>query len=68
MDLFSHPCPYCASTEIYPHTCYQTQAYGSRTIHNCPRCDIYFSESFDTPRAGLKTSRLSDHYDLQSEE
>ena len=55
MDLFSHPCPCCASNEVYPHTRYTTQGHGQRTIYHCPRCDIYFSETFATPIAGLKT-------------
>lgn len=55
MDLFSHPCPCCASNEVYPHTQYLTQAHGERSIYHCPRCDIYFSETFATPLAGLKT-------------
>ena len=55
MELFSHPCPCCASKKIYPHTHYKTQAHGSRTIYHCPACDIYFSETFDTTLTGLKT-------------
>jgi transposase-like protein len=55
MDLFSHPCPYCGGNEIRPHTRYETQAYGERTIYLCLECDIYFSETFATPIAGLTT-------------
>ena len=55
MDLFSRPCPCCASKAVYPHTRYPTQDHGLRTIYHCPSCDIYFSETLDTPIAGLKT-------------
>ena len=55
MDLFSHPCPCCGSNESRLHTRYQTLAYGERTIYHCCECDIYFSETFATPIAGLTT-------------
>ena len=37
------------------HTRYATQTNGSRTIYHCRRCDIYYSETFATPIAGLTT-------------
>ena len=55
MNLFSHPCPCCASEEIRLHTRYATQTNGSRTIYHCRRCDIYYSETFATPIAGMTT-------------
>ena len=55
MDLFAHPCPCCASHEVRPHTRYPTQGHGSRTIYHCRGCDIYYSETFATPIAGLTT-------------
>ena len=55
MDLFSYPCPCCASNKVYSHTQYPTQAHGERTIYHCRRCNIYFSETFATPITGLKT-------------
>lgn len=55
MDLFAHPCPCCAGTDIHPHTRYLTQGYGTRTVFHCRQCDIYFSETFATPITGLKT-------------
>jgi transposase-like protein len=55
MDLFSHPCPCCASADIVVHTRYTTQNHGPRTIYHCRECDIYFSETFATPIAGLTT-------------
>lgn len=55
MDLFAYPCPCCNSNEIHCHTTYTTQSNGSRTLLHCRRCDIYFSETFATPIAGLRT-------------
>ena len=55
MDLFSHPCPCCASTNVHLHTRYTTQNHDLRTIYHCRECDIYFSETFATPIAGLRT-------------
>jgi transposase-like protein len=55
MDLFSHPCPCCGSNESRLHTRYKTLAYSERTIYHCFECDIYFSETFATPIAGLTT-------------
>lgn len=69
MDLFSHPCPCCTSTEIRTHTRYQTKAHGSRTIYHCRKCDLYFSETFATPIAGLTTplSRIIEIIKARSE-
>ena len=55
MDIFSHPCPCCGGANIHPHTHYETQGYGIRTVLRCRQCDIYFSETFATPMTGLKT-------------
>ncbi len=55
MDLFSHSCPCCHRDEVYPHASYTTQHHGARTILHCHKCDIYFSETFATPLAGLRT-------------
>jgi transposase-like protein len=55
MDLFSHPCPCCANNEVYAHVSYTTQSHVLRTILHCRGCDIYFSETFATPIAGLRT-------------
>ena len=69
MDLFSHPCPCCTSTEICVHTRYQTKANGERSIYHCRKCDIYFSETFGTPIEGLKTplSRIIEIMKARSE-
>lgn len=56
MELFSHSCPCCGSSQrVHPHTRYTTQAHGCRTIYHCRDCDIYYSETFATPIAGLTT-------------
>lgn len=55
MTLFSYPCPNCASEEVSIHTRYATQTHGTRTIYHCRCCDIYYSETFATPIAGLTT-------------
>ena len=55
MDLFSHACPCCTSEAVHVHTRYKTQAHGNRTIYHCRSCDIYYSETFATPIAGLTT-------------
>jgi len=55
MDLFSHPCPCYNQNEVHPHVRYMTQFHGLRTILHCRRRDIYYSETFTTPIAGLRT-------------
>ncbi len=55
MDLSSHSCPFCNQNELHSHTKYVTKAHGLRTILHCRQCDIYYSESFATPMAGLRT-------------
>ena len=55
MDLFSYPCPGCTSHDGHPHTRYTPQTHGMRTIYHCRSCDIYYSETFATPIAGLTT-------------
>ena len=56
MELFlQKSCPCCNSKNIHPHCTYQTQNHGLRTIQHCQECGIYFSETFNTPIAGLRT-------------
>lgn len=55
MELFSQDCPCCGSSQIHAHTRYTTQANGTRTIHHCCSCDSYFSDTFATAIAGLRT-------------
>ena len=69
MDLFSYPCPGCTSNDVHPHTRYTTQTHGMRTIYHCRSCDIYYSETFATPIAGLTTplSRIIEILKARSE-
>ena len=55
MDLFSYPCPNCMNTAVHRHSQYVTETHGVRTIYHCRDCDIYYSETFATPIAGLTT-------------
>lgn len=55
MDLSVQECPYCGNRKVQVHTSYATQHQGTRKIHHCRVCDHYFSETFLTPLAGLKT-------------
>ena len=55
INLFSYSCPNCGNEEIRVHTQYTTQAHGPRSIYHCQDCDIYYSETFSTPIAGLTT-------------
>jgi transposase-like protein len=55
MDLISHDCPCCGSQDLRSHTTYETKNHGSRQIHHCRSCGSYFSETYLTAIAGLKT-------------
>ena len=58
MNLFADVCPECKSEDVCVDHQYKTKNYGVRKIYYCRRCDIYFSETFGTPIAGL-TTKLS---------
>jgi transposase-like protein len=55
MELFPQNCPYCQSQDVHTHTVYSTVNHGKRVILRCQQCDNYFSETKNTPIAGLKT-------------
>jgi len=55
MDLFSQNCPCCDSAKADVRTRYPTQNNGTHSIYHCRSCDIYFSDTFATPMAGLRT-------------
>jgi transposase-like protein len=55
MDLFIQPCPVCNSNEIKYHGRYSTINNGFRSIFHCPLYSIYYSETFATPIASLRT-------------
>lgn len=69
MDLFGFSCPLCGNAEVHAHHTYETQSHGIRTIYHCRACDIYFSETFATPLAGLTTplSRIIEILKARSE-
>ncbi len=69
MDLCSHPCPGCTSNAVHSHTHYTTRHNGTRTIYHCRNCDIFYSETFATPIAGLRTplSRIIEVLKARSE-
>jgi len=61
MSLTQQRCPECASEKIGPHCYYTVKSGESRTLFVCQACGQYFSETKNTPLAGLKTpvSRIS---------
>jgi transposase-like protein/IS1 family transposase len=69
MDLFSHACPCCNCNEVNIHCRYTTQNHGTRIIYCCQECEVYFSESFATPIARLRTplSRITQILKARSE-
>lgn len=68
--LVSHRCPLCGEEDaVQSHSRYHTQGNGERTIYRCHYCDIYYSETFGTPIAGLSTplSRIIEILTVRSE-
>ena len=56
MNLLSENCcPSCASENVRAHTRYLTKNGEQRTIYHCRDCQDYFSETKNTPLAGLRT-------------
>ena len=55
MELLMKGCPCCGSQEVKVHTSYRTKNHGIRRIQYCQKCDSYFSETYLTPMAGLRT-------------
>ena len=54
MPLTQRQCPECNSQNFKPHTTYTVNSGDQRTIYHCP-CGNYFSETKNTPLAGLQT-------------
>jgi transposase-like protein/IS1 family transposase len=54
-ELFKRDCPHCHSEEIKIHSYYQTKNNGERKIFICQECESLFSETYNTPIAGLVT-------------
>jgi len=55
MSFRQHHCPECNSENFKRHTGYTLKNGEARTIYYCWDCDTYFSETKNTPLAGLKT-------------
>lgn len=53
--LDENRCPMCDSENITPHTTYTIQSGETRRLFYCPACHGYFSETKNTPLAGLRT-------------
>ena len=52
-DIFKRDCPYCYSEEVKIYSRYQTKNNGERKIFICQGCESVFSETYNTPIAGL---------------
>jgi transposase-like protein len=56
MKLFNETsCPSCHSENIQVHTTYTIQTGEQRSLYQCQLCQDYFSETQNTPLAGLRT-------------
>lgn len=55
MSLTDLYCPACDSADFKRHGGYSVQSGEVRTIFQCQECGHYFSETQNTPLAGLKT-------------
>jgi len=53
--LTSTQCPGCETRAVQPHTKYTVHEGEERTIYYCPACGRYFSQTYATPLAGLRT-------------
>ena len=55
-------CANCGSEWVSLHQKYSTKSNGRRKLYHCKKCGSYFSETANTPAAGLKTalSRVSE--------
>ncbi len=48
-------CSECGCQQIETHKSYTVKAGGVRRLYYCPDCKGYFSETYNTPLANLKT-------------
>ena len=55
MNLAKIRCPECHSENLRIHTTYRVGSGEERHIHHCQECGDYFSETKNTPLAGLRT-------------
>ena len=54
-ELLKRGCPHCHSEEVKIHSHYKTKNNGERKIFICQECESLFSETYNTPIAGLVT-------------
>ena len=54
MTLETIRCPKCNSEQHKRHTTYSVASGEKREIRRCSECDNYFSETKNTPLAGLR--------------
>ena len=61
MSLTKQHCPECNAEDFKRHTTYSVKSGEQRLIFCCQECGTYFSETNNTPLAGLKipVSRIS---------
>lgn len=55
MNLSELSCPECQSTDYRLHETYSLQSGEKREQYRCGDCGTYFSETANTPMAGLRT-------------
>ena len=48
-------CPECGTEEVKVHSHYRVQNGEERSLYYCPLCDRYFSQTYGTAVAGLRT-------------
>ena len=54
-ELFKRDCPHCHSEEVKIYSHYETKNNGERKIFICQECESLYSETYNTPIAGLVT-------------
>ena len=54
-ELFKRDCPHCHSEEVKIHSYDETKNNGERKILICQECEFLYSETYNTPIAGLVT-------------
>jgi len=54
-ELLKRDCPHYHSEEVKIYSHYKTKNNGDREIFICQKCESYFSETYNTPIAGLVT-------------
>ena len=55
MGALKLTCPFCPCDDTKRHTRYETEHHGSREVLRCVACGRYFSRTFNTFLAGIRT-------------